>query len=135
MEQAQRLPSGVRIAFLIHLIVAIVIGAFLLISPLRFVGIFGYPADADFRPLLRAFGSIILVLGGVTSLYGLRTTMWAKVDYIVRAEISDLAVQTLVFLFSLIFSSGPAAGNIAFGLISLALCLLFVWAWSSRPRV
>ena len=129
------LPSIARITFIVHLIVAIVFGVGLLVIPDTFNRWGGFSAaPADYISVLRCFGACILGLGGVTSMYGAMAKSWAKVDYIVRAEISYLAIQTVVWLIAGIMGDAPALGIWLNAAVSIVLLALFVWTWFARPK-
>jgi len=128
------LPTIARVTFLIHLIVAVILGLGLLIIPFTVGGWFGYPEAAGLAPIVRAFGAMLLGFGGLTSLYGLMAKRWERVAYIVHGEITYLAIQTLVFVVSAIAGVGPAMGNWINAIISVVLLALFVLTFFSRPK-
>jgi hypothetical protein len=126
-----------RVTFVIHFLVALVVGLGLLLIPdtlgLRF-GFTSGPIPLEMDPVLRAFGAMILGFGGLTSLYGILSKSWERVDYIVRGEITYCALATAVFLISAILGRGPAVANWTFTVVSLMLFALFGWTWASRPK-
>ena len=134
MNQPQSLPSIARLTFAIHMVVAVVIGLALMFIPSTFGGWFGYPPCPAVEPPLRAFGALLLGFGAVTSLYGIRARSWERVDYIVRGEITFLALQTIIFVVSAVIGSGPLMGNVVFAVVSVILLALFVATWSARPK-
>jgi hypothetical protein len=134
MDQPKSLPSIARVTFIVHFIVAIIVGLPLLIIPATFGGWFGYPSTPALEPPIRAFGAALLGLGAVTSLYGILTKNWERVDYIVRGEITYLALAIIVFVVSVVTGSGPILGNVAFAVVSVALLVLFVATWVARPK-
>jgi uncharacterized membrane protein len=77
---------------------------------------------------------LLLGFGAVTSLYGIRARSWERVDYIVRGEITYLALQTIVMVVSAVIGSGPLMGNVVFAVVSVILLALFVATWSARPK-
>lgn len=128
------MPPTVRKVFTIHLIVAIITGLGLLLVPATLSGLFGFPEVEELDPLLRAFGAMLLGFGGLTSMYGMKAKSWERVDYIVRGEITYLALQSLVWVYSLIGGSGPVLGSVLNLILSVALLVLFVAAWNKRPK-
>ena len=78
--------------------------------------------------------AMVLVLGGVTSLFGMRAPTWQHVDYLVRGEMACLAVQALVFAVSALVHVGPAFGNWLFAAVSLCMFALFAATFVARPR-
>ncbi len=128
------LPQIVRIAFIVHVAVAVIVGLPMLLAPVTFGAIFGYPDAPGLLPILRGFGAMIFAFGGTTSFYGARARDWQHVDYIVRGEIGYLAIQTLVFLLSALAGVGPAFGNWVFAVVSAAMLALFAAAFAVRPK-
>ena len=134
MAQTRSLPTIIRVTFIVHLIVAVLTGLGLLIIPETTGGWFGYPFVPELAPVVRSFGAIILGFGGLTSLYGYLSKSWERVDYIVRGEITYLAIQTIVYLVSALTGVGPALGNWFFTVVSAVLLGLFVAAYMARPK-
>lgn len=137
MSEPQSVPAfpGIaRVTFIIHFIVALVIGVLLLFIPTIFGGWLGYPESPDLVPVIRAFGALLLGLGAGTSLCGIFAGSWEPVEYVVRGEIAYLALQTIVFIVSAAIGSGPLIANIIFAVISVILLVLFIISWVSRPR-
>ena len=130
----QSLPSIVRTAFLVHLIVAIVVGLGFLIIPSTVGGWLGYTIAADIEPIIRCFGAMILGFGGLTSFYGYRAKSWERVAYIVHGEIAYLAIQSVILIVSGIIGVGPALGNWLFAGVSVVMLILFAAAFASRPK-
>ena len=134
MDQPQSLPTIARVTFIVHLVAAVVLGLLLLLIPATFGGWFGYPSCPGVEPQLRGFGAMMIGFGGLTSLYGFLAKSWERVDYIVRGEITYLALNTIVFVVSAIIASGPVVGNVIFAVVSAVLLALFVATWLARPK-
>lgn len=134
MQQPQPLPVIVRVVFLIHLIVAILIGLGLLLIPTTVGSWFGYPPAADLEPVVRGYGAMILGMGALTSLYGVLARRWEPIKYIVHGEVTFLALQTIVYVVSAVLGRGPAFGNWFFGILSAVLLVLFVIAFFAGRR-
>ena len=135
MEKPQSLPTIARVTFIVHFIVAVLIGLAFLLIPATYLKWFGYPAiPVDLQPPIRAFGAMILGFGGLTSLYGVLAKNWERVDYIVRGEALYLALQTLVFAISAIMGKGPALGNWLFAVLSVVLFALFAATFVNRSK-
>ena len=135
MDQPKALPTIARTTFIVHFIVAILTGVPLLIIPATFGAWFGYPAASPELELpLRGFGAALLGLGAVTSLYGILTKSWERVDYIVRGEITYLALQFIAFVVSTAMGIGPLLGNVLFIVVSAVLLVLFAATFAARPR-
>jgi|BarGraIncu01121A_1022015.scaffolds.fasta_scaffold150138_2 hypothetical protein len=134
MVPSQALSPIGRVTFTVHLVVAVIVGLTLLLVPFTFGKLFGYPTVPGIEPPLRAFGAMILGFGGVTSLYGILSKKWWRVDYIVRGEIVFLALQALVFIVSTILGSGPLLGNLVLAVVSLVLLALFLVTFITQPK-
>ena len=130
----QSLPSIARVTFLIHLIVAVLLGLGYLVIPSTVGSWFDLSIEQELEPLVRSFGAMILGFGGLTSLYGFMAKSWEKVAYIVHGEIAYLAIQTIVLVVSAIAGIGPALGNWVFAAISIVLLALFIATFVSRPK-
>jgi|GEM_PF-2117551 len=133
-RSAPAFPGIARVTFIIHFIVALVIGVLLLFIPITFGSWFGYPESPGVEAVIRAFGAILLGLGAGTSLCGIFASRWEPVEYVVRGEIAYLVLQTIVFVVSAIIGSGPVLGNVVFAIISVILLVLFIISWVSRPK-
>ncbi len=132
------MPLIGRVTFVVHLVVALVLGLGLLLAPDALGLQLGFstatPTPLELDPILRAFGAMILGLGGLTSLYGLMTKRWERVDYVVRGEITYLALATAVFLVSALLGRGASQGNWILTAVAAVLLTLFVLTWVSRPQ-
>jgi hypothetical protein len=134
MSQTKTLPTIVRVAFLVHLIVAVIIGLGLLVIPDTVGGWFGFPAAGDLAPLVRAYGAMVVGFGGLTSLYGYLAKRWEQVAYIVHGEITFLALQTIIYIWSALSGVGPALGDWMIAILSAILLALFALAFVNRPK-
>lgn len=129
------LPGIARLTFVVHLVVSLVVGVLMLFVPTSFGGWLGYPAaPVELEAPLRGFGAMLLGMGALTSLYGLLTKSWERVDYIVRGEITFTFILTIVFLLSALQGGAPAVANWVFTVISAVLFVLFVITWFARPK-
>jgi hypothetical protein len=131
----QPVPAVQRITFILHAIATVCIGLPLVVAPAWYGSLFGYPPEPGLEPPLRAFGTMILGLAGLTSFYGIRAPTWEHVDFIVRGEMAYLALQTLVFVGSALSGAGPALGNWLFAAVSVVLFALYAATFAARPRV
>lgn len=127
MNESQGIPVVGRVTFVIHFIVALVVGLPLLFVPTQFGAWFGYPAaQPELTVVFRAFGAIILLLGGGTSFYGITANKWERMVYIVRSEIAYMGVQAIVFLIAALSGGGSITGNWVFAGVSIVLFVLFL---------
>lgn len=127
MNESKGIPIVGRVTFIVHFIVSLVVGLPLLIVAVTAGAWYGYPTgQSELMPVFRAFGAIILLLGGGTSLYGITTNRWERMVYIVRCEMAYLAVQTIVFLVAALSDGGSVMGNWLFAAVSAVLFVLFL---------
>jgi len=128
------LPRFARITFLVHLIVAILFGLWLLIAPESVSAVFVLEANAQTLAVLRASGGMMLGLGAVTSSCCLFAKSWRQVTYIIYAEVVYLLLQCGVGMASLVMGQGTVLFNLTLIVLSAGLLTLFVMAWLKRPR-
>jgi hypothetical protein len=62
------------------------------------------------------------------------TNRWERVDYVVRGEITYLALATAVFLISALLGRGAPQGNWILTAVAAVLLALFVLTWLARPK-
>ncbi|NLT73735.1 MAG: hypothetical protein GXX94_06010 [Chloroflexi bacterium] len=126
-------PGICRFVFWVHLLVAAVLGVLLLVFPGLVAEWLGYRAWAEWIPVIRSYGAMILGIGGVTSYLGTRARGWDQVEFIVRGEIVYLLLSTVVLLIGLLQESGPTLASAAMAGLSLLFLILFFVAWLRRP--
>lgn len=89
-------------AFLLQAILAVIVGALLLIIPGRFLGFFGW---APVEPLLnRLLGAALLAMAW-TSVYALRVTSQSQVDILVQMQLIFCGLGALGFIRHLVTGS------------------------------
>jgi hypothetical protein len=126
-----------RVTFVVHFLTALVFGLGLLLVPNSLgprVGFSNTPTPLELDAVLRAFGAMILGFGGLTSLYGILSKSWERVDYIVRGEITYCVLAVAVFFVSGVLGRGAALGNWTLTGVFLVLLGLFAWTWVARPK-
>lgn len=130
----RQVPSFARSAFLIHVIVSAILGVVLLLFPNAMGGALGYPVvPGDLQPVVRSYGIMLLLFGGLTSLLANRADLWERVEIIVISEIVYLAASVVFWLVTLILGQGPALGSVVFLVVCLVLLVLFYQSWRQRP--
>jgi hypothetical protein len=94
-----------KVTFLIHMIVAAVVGVLLLVIPGRFLGWFGW---APIDPLLsRVLGAAFLALAW-GSFRGWRSTEWGQLTILVEVEAAFSVLACIGLLRHLLFARWPA---------------------------
>jgi len=98
------MAGWVRILFLVHMVVAAVLGALLLVAPGRFLGWLGWaPVD----PLLsRVLGAALLALAW-SSFRGWRARQWAQVAVLLELEAAFTILGAIGLLRHLLIANYP----------------------------
>ena len=101
----KQIPYGLKITFLVHVIVAGIFGLVFLLIPEMFGGMMGAPIKepSTFRLLGAA-----LVAFAASSWFAYRETMWERVKIVVQMEIVWTILGVLATLYGLIFEGLPA---------------------------
>lgn len=103
----KQISRGLKITFLVHLIVGAIFGLIYLLIPEVWGNLIGWPTQEP--AVYRLVGAA--VLGFATSSWlAYRETAWEKVKIVVQAEIVWTILGTLVMLWGLIFAGLPAIG-------------------------
>ena len=129
------LPRFARIAFAVHLVLALAFGLWLFLAPDSMGAVFKLDLDAKVMVVMRALGAMLLGLGGVTSSSCLFAKSWEQVVTVVYAEVVYLFLQLVIAVAALIMGEGTFLLNLLLILVSLGLLVMFVMAWVKRPRV
>ncbi|MFO7698808.1 MAG: hypothetical protein R6X16_16870 [Anaerolineae bacterium] len=127
-------PVLARWTLMIHMVVATLMGLALLIVPAVVGSALGYADDpAGLITVLRSYGILLLVFGGLTSFLGARAKSWERVEIIVISEVAYLAVATAFYVINLITGQGPVLANVLFLIVCAVLLVLFWMSWRKRP--
>jgi hypothetical protein len=120
-ERSSTMPKFLKFVFLIHAIVALVVGAPLLIIPGRVLGWLGW---APVEPVInRILGAALLALAW-SSFRGSRATEKAQVTNLVEMEIAFTVLGCIGVLRHLLIANYPAIVWIV-----LAVLSIFAAAW------
>jgi hypothetical protein len=124
----KQIPYGLRITFLVHVIVAGIFGLVFLLIPEMFGGMMGAPIKepSTFRLLGAA-----LVAFAASSWFAYRETVWERVKIVVQMEIVWTILGVLATLWGLMFEGLPTADwmNV---LILGAFAVAFIFFYSRR---
>ena len=123
---AEKVVSKVlKITFLVHFVVAVILGFFYLLFPDQFISLLSWPYTDPVA--IRLLGAAFLGLG-ISSVLGSRESDWEKVKIVVVMEIVWLAVAFVVILLSVIVA-GTGLGGLLFVFISAAFLGLFIFSY------
>jgi hypothetical protein len=103
----KQMSSGLRLTFLLHFIVALVVGLVYLLIPAEWGNLVNWPVKEP--PVYRLLGAAILAFG-VSSWLAYKAMLWTKVKIVVQTEIVWATLGTLVMLWALIFAGLPTFG-------------------------
>ena len=114
------IPSILKYTFLIHMIVAFVLGAWFFIAPNTWVDVVSWPY---YDPSVdRVMASLMIGLG-VTSLLGFKADSYEKVEIVVIGEIVYSILATIGMLWFMLTEVAPVIGWALAGLPVLFLIL------------
>ena len=115
------MPKSLRYTFGVHALVALLLGAALLLAPGRFLGLFGWaPVD----PLLsRVLGAALIALAW-TSFRGYRASSRAQVALLIEAEAAFCVLASVGILRHILASNWPW-----YVWTMLVVFILFAVAW------
>jgi len=117
----KEIPKGLKTAFLIHAVVALIFGLALFIAPGRFARLINWsPMD----PVIsRMLGAALLALA-VSSWLSYQATTWERVEIKVQLEIVFTVLGVVGLLRHLLFLPTPA-----FAWVNLVVLAAFAVVW------
>jgi hypothetical protein len=122
--EKQILP-GLKLTFLIHSIVAMIVGLIFMLAPQFWPNLFGQ-ALIDVGTY-RVLGAAIIAFG-MSSWWAYRETLWERVKIVTEMEIVWTVIGTLVTVFGLLFEGMIVAGWImAFTLAVFAVVFVYMY--------
>jgi hypothetical protein len=102
----KQIPKGLKVTFLVHLVLAVIFGAGFLLVPEVVTGLLG--ARALEPTTFRLVGAAMLAFGA-SSWLAYRETLWERVKIVVQIEIVWTVLGVLATLWGLMFEGLPAA--------------------------
>lgn len=121
----KKILPGLKITFLVHLIVGLFFGLIYLLVPKWWGDLISWPMpDPD---LWRMVGAAVLAFT-VSSWFAYRAELWERVKIVVQAEIVWTVLATLVLLLGLLFTGLPAIGwvnAVIMGGFAVAFCYFY----------
>jgi hypothetical protein len=124
----KQIPSGLKITFLVHFVVAIVFGAGFLLIPDMLMGMLG--ARTVEPSTFRLVGAAMLAFAA-SSWLAYRQPVWEKVRIVVQMEIVWTILGVLAMLYGLIFEGLPAADWMNVVILG-AFAVAFIFFYSRR---
>lgn len=125
------IPSILKMTFLLHMIVAFVLGLWYFIAPNTWVDLVSWPY---YDPSVDRVMSALMIGLGVTSLLGYRAESFEKVEIIVVGEIVCCLLSTIGMVwFMLGETAPPMIGWLLTGIMALLL-VLFAYSYSVAKK-
>jgi len=124
----KQIPYGLKITFLVHVIVGGIFGLVFLLIPEVFGGMMGAPIKDP--PTFRLLGAALIAFAA-SSWFAYRETVWERVKIVVQIEIVWTILGVLATLYGLVFEGLPA-GDWMNVLILGAFGVAFVFFYSRR---
>ncbi len=100
-----KISSGLKLLFLVHLVIGLVFGLAYLLIPGTSMGWMGVTLKDEFP--YRLVGAAILAFSA-SSWYSYQAAEWERVKIVVLAEIAWTVLAALVGLYGLIFAGQPS---------------------------
>jgi hypothetical protein len=124
----KQIPYGLKITFLVHVIVAGIFGLVFLLIPEMFGGMMGAPIKEP--STFRLVGAALIAFAA-SSWFAYRETVWERVKIVVQMEIVWAILGVLATLWGLMFEGLPTADwmNV---LILGAFAVAFIFFYSRR---
>jgi amino acid transporter len=124
----KQIPYGLKITFLVHVIVAGIFGLVFLLIPEMFGGMMGAPIKEP--STFRLVGAALIAFAA-SSWFAYRETVWERVKIVVQMEIVWTILGVLATLWGLMFEGLPTADwmNV---LILGAFAVAFIFFYSRR---
>jgi hypothetical protein len=125
------MPSILKYTFLLHMIVAIVLGIWYFVAPNTWVDLVSWPY---YDPSVDRVMAALMIGLGVTSLLGYRADSFEKVEIIVIGEIICCLLSTIGMIWFMLGEVAPLMiGWILTGIMALLL-VLFAYSYYAAKK-
>lgn len=126
----KQIPYGLKITFLVHVIVAAIFGLLFLLIPDVFAKLTGFPVQEPAMSVVRVLGAAMLALAA-SSGFSYRQTLWDRVEIVVQMEIVWTILGALASAWGLVSGAFPVAlwMNV---IILAAFAVAFVFFYSRK---
>lgn len=123
------MSKGLRTTFLVHAIVALVLGIVMYLQPGPWARLVNWFPQDDH--MTRIYGAALLALA-VSSWFGYRAARWEEVRILVLMEIALTVLSTVGGLWGLLFRHAPAFAWVAV-IIWVAFAAAWIFFYFKRP--
>jgi len=124
----KQIPYGLKITFLVHVIVAGIFGLVFLLIPEMFGGMMGAPIKEP--STFRLVGAALIAFAA-SSWFAYRETVWERVKIVVQMEIVWTILGVLATLWGLMFEGLPTADWMNVVILG-AFAVAFIFFYSRR---
>ena len=124
----KQIPSGLKITFLVHVVMAGVFGLVFLLVPEMFGGMMGAPI---LEPSTFRLVGAALIAFAASSWFAYRETVWERVKIVVQIEIVWTILGVLATLYGLVYEGLPT-GDWLNVVILGAFAVAFIFFYSRR---
>jgi hypothetical protein len=124
----EQIPYGLKITFLVHVVVAGIFGLVFLLIPEMFGGMMGAPIKEP--STFRLVGAALIAFAA-SSWFAYRTTVWERVKIVVQMEIVWTILGVFATLYGLVYEGLPA-GDWMNVVILGAFAVAFIFFYSRR---
>jgi hypothetical protein len=122
--------KGIKVTFLIHFIVGLIMGIVFLLFPIEFGTLMGLSIGEP--EMWRLLGAAVTGFA-ISSIFAAREKEWVKVKILVEAEIIWTILGTIVLGYWLLFASGPVLGWLFFVLFT-AFAVAFIFFYYQQEK-
>ncbi len=105
MSESKTFSKGLTNTFLVHFILGVLLGIFIIIAPETYAEMLDFESDQPM--LLRLVGAAVLALG-ISSWFGYKETNLDNVKILVRLEITWTVLAAIIFFWGMIDGEFPA---------------------------
>jgi uncharacterized membrane protein len=130
MEKEKAIPYGLKITFLVHVIVGGIFGLAYLLIPQVITIVMGFSAGEPALSLFRVIGAAILGFAA-SSWFCYRQTLWERVKIVVQMEIVWTILGALASAWGVVSGAFPATGWMN-AIILAAFAIAFIAFYSRK---
>ncbi len=125
----KKMPYGLRITFLVHMLVAGIVGVIFLLIPETYGSMSGFPVSIPQVVSVERFVGAAFLAFATSSWLAYKETMWDRVKIVVQMEIVLTILGTLALVWGLLSSGFPVA-DWMFAAILVVFAIAFITFYS-----